>query len=464
MKNIHKIIRDIECSQNWQNEIVKLRESLNSNWNIEDWICLLSCYDFLGMYKEMHSEIIKTEREQYTINQELFALRMFMYGRLNQATGEYCCALNAYAQAASVNPCFKTECLLSLQTGTINYFIGNQKEAHLALNSTAELAEKHGDFFIAAHALDILASITSIQGDWVKAKEFLEKAKKFAESVNNSHRLTWLKFSEAQILYSEGSFEKGLNLMKKVAESFENVRASNSQIYPLVRISEILIEKNKIREAMKMLQKAEEISHYLKYSIIRVRILEGFAKCHSFNKKDDLAKKYLQRAKIMRERAKILIETTTLKGPVLSFNNVKEFLKTLDPDLFEIICLKILESFGMKCERTSLNFPNFDIVARQTVIIGTNNHEELIWGVSCKRWFNKHISLHYLPNVGNIKGINLGGIIIMSTEKITKNAEVTIKGYKGLGFKVDLWTGDRLIEYLRENDEILSEVWTFKLK
>ena len=455
-------LRRIEAQQSWRSESVRLRTLLRERWTARDWLCYLSCLDFLGELDQLARELDGVPESKYRSPPEAYALRMYMFGRLCQSLGEYGKALKCYMNAVAVNPTDHTSALLSLQTGTINRLGGKVTDARLAMERTLEKASKVGDPHAAAHAADYLVALAISSDDLPAAERWLMFGKDLASKVSNSYRSAWLSFSEGELLWVRGERERGVDLMKSVCDGFRYVGALSAEVHALSRLSARLQAIERWEESEECLIRADYLARGLRYNVARSLVLSGFAALYRHRGVERSAVELETRSAFIKERARREIEEE--RAPhTFARGEIKKFLEDLSPDDFEILCLHMLTHEGFNCRREPLNNPDFDIEAVQSVRVTARIEDRITWKISCKRYFQKNVQKDDLPDISSISRTagEVGGsqgVMLMTTGRLTKPAEAKLRRFPEFGIRIDVWDGDRIVEFLSANDHLLSVV------
>ena len=457
-------VREIEASQSWKVEREKISALLRRSWKLSDWLCLLSCLDFLGDLSELRRELRTVAPSVSQSPPEAFALRMYMSGRLHQSLGEYGEALKWYMRAAAAYPSEDTSALLSLRTGTITRLAGNGTEARLFMERTLQKATSSGDLHSAAHAADFLVALAISSDEVPEARRWLNLGRDLASRASNSYRSAWLSFSEGELLWAEGEREHGLRLMRQVSSGFARVGALTSEIHALSRLSEYLQTIEEWEESAVVLRRAEKLASDLHCNVARGRILSGLAVLARLDGHDKEAASLEDRAHFIGERARRAVDEQR-SGNLFSDHEILEFLERLTPDDFEVLCLRILEESGMQCSRTPVNFPDFDIEAYQSLQVSATLEERIVWMVSCKRYFRRNVDKNDLPNLPAFpqpadRTVESIGFIIMTTRRLSEPASAHLRGYPNFGVRCQVWNGDRIVAYLAANERVLSTVFS----
>lgn len=452
MSRLNKYIEAIECTQSWQAYVDRNAEGLNQSWSPRIWACLLSCYDFLGRTRDLASLLRKTPTEWYSDDPELFAIFNYADGRLHQARGFYARAMAAYMRAATLAATRRMRMLPALQAGTIERMIGNIPLAERHLLASLKRAVAAKDYYSAAHVQDYLVGISILKHDIPGARERLKEARAFASLNKNGYRLTWLSFSEGELEVASGRSKLGVQKMLEAVSIFRAVGARNSCMHTLVRLSDNLLTLGDLQTAKALMDEATAVSAPFQYNTARMRLLVCYARLAEMNNDVIGAAKLRERAELLRIR--VDRELGHHSG-VLSFEDVKRYLRTLSPQLFEILCGKILELNGLSWELTSQNQIYFDLVAQEQ--IGTGG-ARFRWAVSCKRWFNKNVGPIEIPAKDDIALAGCGGMMLMTTRVLTREALLKVEHLRASGVQVVTWTGEKIINFLISNEEVLAEV------
>jgi tetratricopeptide (TPR) repeat protein len=429
-------------------------------WNPADWASVAVALDGLGNPSALatHLDRFSTEVEGSKQNDELRSFRFYMVGRVHQTRGEYDLALAAYMRASASAGSFEKRALPMLQTGMINTFLGERREAvsslKVALRNAMQQRSKP-DLLSAAHAADFLAGLFS-KSNLAIAHRYLKQARRHAAEIGNKHRLDWLLFTEGEITLREGDVGAGLGLMREALNSFELTGNRSSAHHCCARLGAFLFDFDMLAEARAILERGVELGETFLYNRSRTRILKLRADVlYRLGELDPRSyQQILDRAAILERRARGTWSLMQLRRRIFSESDITEFLRTLDPELFESLCFRILTESGFTCRRTPESAPYIDIVASRDAGMS----EQAKWAVSCKRWNTKKVGTAAIPNSDKIESLGCSGLMIMTSSRISVHAEADLEHLKSRRIWCKVWDRVALAEFLADHDWLIAEL------
>ena len=451
---IHKRIREVECTRSWKETVKSTRLILAKGWDPTAWACEVGSLDVLGDFPALQKSIVEHERDVDGSDLEIRSYKLYTVGRMHQALGEYELALAAYMRASAMAPSVEIKDLARLQTSTINVFLDAHEEALSNLLSVRDEALARHDYFSAAHAADFLADRELRVKDLAQAGAHASDARNWATLAGNQYRLDWVLALEGQIAYAGGKTDEGLDRLRRAQSAFASTGAHGSEMHCAARLGEALIESGLLDEARTVLARGADLSATHRFNVSRIKILRLNAKLkkRTGEIREDDYKQIMRRADILAARSQKSWGSVYGRQRVFSVGDVAEFLATLNPTLFEVVCKQILEFEGFQCTLTPPSEPYVDILARK-------KRQPQRWGVSCKRVMSG-VGLRDIPDRDALLTLNSNALILMTTGKISGHAKKRVELLKSLGVPVEGWEGVRICEYLAAHDWILADVGT----
>ncbi len=455
-------IKEAERRRAWPMMLSKSIRSLRmKGWNPNDWAAVAVALDALGDPAALaqHLDKYSAEVDRSATKDEVRSFRFYMVGRVHQTRGEYDLALAAYMRAAALVGSVEKRAMPMLQTGMINTFLGSYREAisslTLALRNALQQRTRP-DLLSAAHAADFLAGLFS-RVDVRKAYRYLAQARRYASEIGNKHRLDWLLFTEGEIRLRQGD-NSGLGLMYDALAAFESTGNRGSAHHCCARLGAFLVELDMLHEARVVLDKGASLGKNLLYNRSRTRILRLHAEVmyRMGELSASVRRQVLDRAAVLDKRALGSWELMHLRRRVLTEVDIRRFMKTLDPELFESLCLRILTDLGYSCERTPQNAPYIDIIASSDVGMS----ERVQWAVSCKRWNSKRVGTADIPNSDKLERLGCSGFMIMTSSRISGHAQVDLEHLRTKRMWCKVWDGVEIAQFLADHDWIIAELGT----
>ena len=442
-----------ERDRSWRRMYHSSLSALSGGWHPDAWANLAVALDGLGDPEELqkHLTTYAPNVENPDTPAETRSFHFYMIGRLYQSIGEYDLALAAFMRAAALAGRAESRALPMLQTGMINTFLGANAEAKANLEvALTDAVDKH-DMMSAAHAADFLAGLCS-KDDLAEARRYLSRATQYAQEAGNQHRLDWLLFTEGEIEVRDENIDSGINLMFTALNAFETAENRGSAHHCCARLAGHLMKRKRYDDVRDVLKRGMELGAAFRFNRSRARILRLCAELPDVDPRE--RPHLLSQAKLLERRARKSWSLLERRGRIFSDVEASQFVKTLSDELFEWLCCRILTEEGYKCDLTSRNAPDIDIIASKDI----GGPEPMKWAVSCKRWNANAVGKDNIPNSDVIERLDCMGFIIMTSGKISVHATERLDYLRTKRIWREVWDGHNIAEFVATHDEIIAEL------
>jgi tetratricopeptide (TPR) repeat protein len=455
MTDIHDDVRTAECGRAWREMVKVTREKLRNGWDPAAWACEVSCLATLGECGELQLSLETHSADVERSDVEVRSFSYYIAGRMYKTLGEYDLALAAYMRASGLRASFKTRALSQLQMSNILVFVGEYGDSQATAESVLDEAVLIGDNDCAAHALDFLTDLALRKNDLGRARAHARNGREHAEQAKNLYRLDWMLLLEGQIEWEAGNTIEGISRMRNAQISFADSGARSSELHSCVRLGEHFLRIRQFDDARRFIDRGIELAPFFRHNLSCAAVIRMDAELRHHNGEisDGALTQAVKRAEILKQRALRSLSITHGRTRVYSESDVAEFLATLDPDLFEIVCMRILEHEGYRCTRTPESYPSLDLFAEQAI----GARATYRWGVSCKR-VKDGVKREHIPGQDSIRASQCSGLMMMTIGKVSSQAQPLFDVLGTAGIKTEIWDGALLRKYLAEHDWILADV------
>lgn len=211
---------------------------------------------------------------------------------------------------------------------------GNKEKAMAYYNEGLNISQKYGNLGLEVIFLNNIGEIYIENHDYIKAKEYLEKAKKIALEIENKNMLFVININLGQICLIDGEYDVSYNCFKSVKEEFEKNPSQGIEVIGQYYnfLSEFYYEFGDWEKSLEYSQKAMDacgefnIQQFI-MAKSRVILIEYFRKGYVDKAAIEEVREEFKKRNLGFERRKKLLQLSIICFMEKDYDYVKDLLK-----------------------------------------------------------------------------------------------------------------------------------------
>ena len=211
---------------------------------------------------------------------------------------------------------------------------GNKEKAMAYYNEGLNISQKYGNLELEMFFLNNIGEIYIGNHDYIKAKEYIEKAKKIASETENKSMLFITSINLGQICLIDGKYDASYNCFKAVKEEFEKNQSQSMEVIGQYYnfLSEFYYKLGEWEKALKCSRKAMDVcgEFNIKQYIMaksRIILIEYFWKGYVDKAAVEEVRKEFKERNLGFDRRKKLLQFSMICCMEKDYDYAKDLLK-----------------------------------------------------------------------------------------------------------------------------------------